>query len=201
MSNDHKYKTVESRAEVEHRVKDSKFIGNISPVNSKDLAENFVDKISSEFSDASHNVFAYLIRGVGLHRYDDAGEPSGSAGKPVFKALKSKEVENVVIVVSRYFGGTELGYGGLVRAYNRTAVKAIEESGITTRYERSQLNLEFGYEDTSNVEKVLRDYDCEIKEKNYTDVVEYYLLVRKGEKPNLIDHLRNITSDRVSFVD
>ena len=195
-----KFKTLDDHAEIKYQVKDSTFIANSGPVESKEEAESFIEDIRQQYSDASHNVYAYRIRGIGVHRYDDNGEPSGSAGKPVLKALKNKELENVVVVVSRYFGGTELGYGGLVRAYSKSAVKSIEKSQVVIKYEKSDLEIKLDYKDIKKVKKVLKNYIAEIEDEDYSDIVKYRILVRKDKLEDLINHLRNETSDRIEFV-
>ena len=195
-----KYKTLENHSEIKYQVKDSTFIANSAPVDSRDDAEEFIEDISSKYSDASHNVFAYRIRGIGIHRYDDDGEPSGSAGKPVLKALENKEVENAVVVVSRYFGGTELGYGGLVRAYNNSAVNSIEESKVITEYEKTTLKLKLDYKDINNVKKVLKKYNSNIRSEEYYDTVNYSINVREDKVEGLKNHLMDETSGRIDFI-
>ena len=117
-----------NKVEIKYKVKDSKFFGNISPVKSREEAEEFVSRIKDEYSDATHNVNAYII-GQGdeaLEYADDDGEPTGSSGPPVLKAINGENLTNTVVVVTRYFGGTKLGIGGLIRAYGDTARKVID---------------------------------------------------------------------------
>jgi len=119
------------KMQVKNKVEDSKFIGSISKVSNRKEAENFIDKIKDKFADATHNVSAFKI-GIGedaVEYEDDDGEPAGSSGPPVLEAIKGEKLSNTVIVVTRYFGGTKLGIGGLIRAYGNTARKAIQSSG------------------------------------------------------------------------
>lgn len=116
--------------EVINKVKDSKFYGSISSVDNKEEVNNFINKIKEKYNDATHNVTAYKL-GSGdraLKYSDDDGEPAGSSGPPVLKAIEGEGITNTVIVVTRYFGGTKLGIGGLIRAYGNTARMAIGEA-------------------------------------------------------------------------
>ena len=164
-----------------------------------------IDEIKEKYSDASHNVSAFRVESSNpnqeaIEYFDDDGEPSGSAGKPVLKALENKEVENAVVVVSRYFGGTELGYGGLVRAYNNSAVNSIEESKVITGYEKISLNLKLDYRDINNVKKVLKNYNSNISSEDYSDTVNYCINVRRDKVEDLKNHLMDETSGRIDFV-
>ena len=109
--------------------KKSRFTGRIWPVETEEEALAHIKKTRDEFWDATHNVYAYIIKG-GATRYSDDGEPGGTAGMPVLNVLRQAEISNVCCVVTRYFGGTLLGAGGLVRAYGRAAKLALDAAGI-----------------------------------------------------------------------
>ena len=120
------YKTINQQAQAEIVEKKSRFIANVLPVSSEEEAINFINKIKKQYYDARHNCFAYIIGGnIPIIRFSDDGEPSGTAGKPILDVLLGENLENVVIVVTRYFGGTLLGTGGLVRAYGKSAKEGI----------------------------------------------------------------------------
>jgi uncharacterized YigZ family protein len=127
-----KIKIPNSSIEVKNKVKDSIFWGNIKNVKSKEEAEGFIEKIKEKYYDASHNVSAYVIsnREEDIEYYDDDGEPSKSSGPPILKTIKGADLIDTVVVVTRYFGGTELGIGGLIRAYGGTAKKVIKNVGV-----------------------------------------------------------------------
>ena len=139
------YKTAAKNGEAEFTEKKSRFIGHLAPVSSEEEALAFLEKIRAENRTASHNVFAYRLREQNLERASDDGEPQGTAGVPVLKVLQGKELVDCCCVVTRYFGGTLLGTGGLARAYTQAAVLACEASGILTRAERLDLELETDY--------------------------------------------------------
>ena len=124
------FKTVEKFASCEIIEKKSRFIVYVDKISCEDDAICFINKIKTKHWDASHNVFAYMLWDNIIQRYSDDGEPSGTAGIPVLEVIKKEGIFNVVIVVTRYFGGTLLGAGGLVRAYTNAAKNGILAAGI-----------------------------------------------------------------------
>ncbi|MBE6784410.1 MAG: YigZ family protein [Ruminococcaceae bacterium] len=126
------YKTVSVQASDEFIEKKSKFIGYVKPVKTVDEAMAFVNEIKQKHWDATHNVYAYVLRDMMTRRYSDDGEPQGTAGIPVLDAILKAEVVDVAIVATRYFGGTLLGAGGLVRAYSHTASIALNAGKVVT---------------------------------------------------------------------
>ena len=134
------YKTINSNSNAEIIEKKSKFISNIFYVDSVKQADNYIKSIKKKYFDAKHHCFAYRIRGEGdlKEKQSDDGEPTGTAGMPILNILQKNDLTNVLVVVTRYFGGTLLGTGGLVRAYSDVTVKAIKNAEI--------INQEFGYE-------------------------------------------------------
>ncbi|MBE6755811.1 MAG: YigZ family protein [Ruminococcaceae bacterium] len=126
------YKTVSKCSSDEFVEKKSRFIGYVKPVQTVDEAMAFVNEIKQKHWDATHNVYAYVLRDMMTRRYSDDGEPQGTAGIPVLDVLLKAEVVDVAVVATRYFGGTLLGAGGLVRAYSHTAKIALDAGGIVT---------------------------------------------------------------------
>ncbi|MCR5653652.1 MAG: YigZ family protein [Ruminococcus sp.] len=124
------YKTVKNSASGELTEKRSRFIGYCKPVATEAEAVDFINKIKKEHWDARHNVYAYSLREGQVKRYSDDGEPSGTAGVPVLDVITKNDVVDVVIVVTRYFGGVLLGTGGLVRAYSAAAKVGLEAAGV-----------------------------------------------------------------------
>ncbi len=123
------YKTIRKPASAEFIEKRSRFIGYVKPVKTQDEAVAFINEIKSKHWDATHNVYAYVIRDEGVARYSDDNEPQGTAGIPVLDAIRKREITDCVVVVTRYFGGTLLGAGGLVRAYSASAKAGIDAAG------------------------------------------------------------------------
>jgi len=119
------YKTVDHRGSSEIEIKKSVFIGNAAPVSTEEEAIAFISEIKKTYPDARHNVYAYLLRENSAMRYSDDHEPQGSAGMPVLDVIRKSGITDVVVTVTRYFGGTLLGVGGLVRAYTDAAAEAV----------------------------------------------------------------------------
>lgn len=119
------YLTVKKNSMTEFMEKRSKFIGSAFPVSSKEDAENIISEAKSSFWDAKHNVYAYILRDGNIKRFSDDGEPQGTAGMPVLDVLEKQMLFDVLVIVTRYFGGVLLGTGGLVRAYSHSAALAI----------------------------------------------------------------------------
>lgn len=138
------YKTILCEAEDAFVEKRSRFIGYAKPVQTEEEALAFIAEKKSKHWDASHNVYAYIIRG-GVMRYSDDGEPQGTAGIPVLDVLQKSGVTDLVVVATRYFGGILLGGGGLVRAYSHTASIALQAAGIITMRECLMMELSCDY--------------------------------------------------------
>lgn len=133
MSSKDKYKTVSERSQTTVIEKKSRFIANVSPAGNEEEALEFLAEIRSKYPDATHNVYAYVIDENNIFRYSDDGEPSGTAGMPVLDAVRKAGIVDVCVVVTRYFGGTLLGTGGLVHTYGAAAKAGLEASGIVMR--------------------------------------------------------------------
>ena len=124
------YLTLSSRADAEYTVNRSRFIAHAAPVASAEAANDFIAAIRQQYPDATHNVFAFLVRSPEYARYSDDGEPSGTSGMPVLQVLKGNGLTDSIVVVTRYFGGVLLGTGGLARAYSHAASLGVEAAGI-----------------------------------------------------------------------
>ena len=139
------YKTIRAEALDEYIVKKSRFIGHIRPVTTQEEALAFIQEVSKKHWDATHNVYAYILREGGVKRFSDDGEPQGTAGIPVLDVLEKSGVTDCAVVVTRYFGGIMLGAGGLVRAYSHSASIAVNAGGIVTRALCARLEVTCDY--------------------------------------------------------
>ena len=170
-------KTVEKETVIEFEEKKSKFIGYIKPVSTVEEAEKFIASIREMHPNATHNVPLYRVveEGQEYFKYNDDGEPTNTAGKPMAEILNILDVYNVAIVATRYFGGIKLGAGGLIRNYAKTAKIAVNEAGITDYKEKSLFIIDYDYEYTGEMESFLnahkKEYEIEITEKNYANRV------------------------------
>ncbi len=167
------YYTIAKPHRVEQKIKGSKFIASISSVPDKDSAMQFLETIRSEFFDATHNCFAYRIGYDGMEfRAADDGEPNGSAGKPILFAISKFDVSDVIVVVTRYFGGTKLGVGGLARAYSSSAELVLSECEKKAIHRTLPVKVMCVYEDVSIIKKLIEEYAVSYQER-YSDAVEY----------------------------
>lgn len=170
-------KTIEKETVIEFEEKKSKFIGYIKPVSTVEEAEKFIASIREMHPNATHNVPLYRVveEGQEYFKYNDDGEPTNTAGKPMAEILNILDVYNVAIVATRYFGGIKLGAGGLIRNYAKTAKIAVNEAGIVEYKEKSLFIIDYDYEYTGEVESFLnmykKEFEIEIVEKNYSSRV------------------------------
>ena len=193
------YLTIAEPAVSRFSVQGSEFIGHATPAETVDAAEQFVEDVREEYADASHNVPAYRVRSDPFREYSsDDGEPSGSAGKPILSVLQGRDLENVCVVVTRYFGGTELGVGGLVRAYSKAATDALESAETIERRPRTQFNAVVEYDDSGTVRGILESEAVEF-DAEYGERVVFDGSVPISEAEELFDRLRSATSDRIEL--
>lgn len=175
-------KTVAKETTIEFEEKKSKFIGYIKPVSTAIEAEKFIDSIKKMHPNATHNVPLYRVmeNGQEYFKYNDDGEPSNTAGKPMAEILNILDVYNVALVATRYFGGVKLGAGGLIRNYAKTAKLAVNEAKIIDYVEKSVFIIDYDYEYTSEMEAFLNEntpkFGIEILEKNYSNRVTMKIL-------------------------
>ena len=139
------FTTLASEAHVEFEEKKSLFIGHAIRTDTEQEAQDYIKKIKKQYNDATHNVSAYTINNGIIARYSDDGEPQGTSGMPTLDAIRKSGVDNACVVITRYFGGTLLGAGGLFRAYSHTASLALEAAGIVTYEPYSEFVLTCGY--------------------------------------------------------
>ncbi len=197
------YRTVADPARAEFVVQGSEFIGYVRPVDSVAAAEAFVETVREEHADATHNVPAYRVRVDAnsdmLREYSsDDGEPSGSAGKPALNVLTQQELENCAVVVTRYYGGTNLGVGGLVRAYSRAVKEAVEAAGIVEEKPHETVSIAVEYDDSGTVRGIIESEGYEF-EADYAAEVSFDVRVPVVAANGFRDRLRSATSGRVEF--
>jgi len=175
------YFSISDQVESELRVQASRFVAWLAPTASREQAEELIAQRSEQFHDATHNCFAYRI-GVDDRinaRSSDAREPAGSAGRPILHALEARHLSNIVAVVSRYFGGTKLGIGGLIRAYGGVTFAAIDAAKLVPICAVEQFHLRYTYPDSAAVEKSLREFEARIIESRYGSDISKIVEVRQ----------------------
>lgn len=177
--------------------KKSRFIANLLPVNSEEEAIKYIDQIKKQYWDARHNCYAYVIGDNNeLQRFSDDGEPGGTAGKPMLEVLLGEEVHNVVVVVTRYFGGVLLGTGGLVRAYGRTTKAGLEASIIKERVEGYKVKIDTDYNGIGKIQYIMSNIGINIHDEEYTDKVTINITVRLDDYENLIKQVTEATAGK-----
>ena len=187
------YKAILKNGKAEIEIKKSIFIGRAFFVKSEEEALDFLDKVKEEEKSATHNCHAYIIGEDGLtQRYSDDGEPSGTAGVPMLEVLKKEEVKNVLVIVTRYFGGTKLGAGGLVRAYTDAVVKALDDAKRVVMKNFMRTKIIYDYTFHGALVNLLANENFKIIEENYTDKVEVTIDI--GEDKSILDKIRDLTS-------
>ena len=176
------YRTVYTGGEGEIVEKKSRFIATAAPVRSEEEALQIIEQIRKKYWDARHNCYAYVIGERGeLERFSDDGEPGGTTGKPILEVIKGEELRNTLIVVTRYFGGTLLGTGGLVRAYSAAAKAGIASSVIITRIPGIKLHITTEYTGLGKIQYILGQRGITTLDSVYTDKVELEVLTAEAE--------------------
>lgn len=196
------YKTVHEGAEAEIIEKKSRFIATVQPVHSEEEAINFIEGMRKKYWNATHNCFAYVIgERFEIQRFSDDGEPSGTAGKPMLDVLMGEEVHDTLVVVTRYFGGTLLGTGGLVRAYQGSTKAGLEASKIITKYAGKKIKVTTDYTGLGKIQYLLAQRKIPTLDSIYTDKVELIILVQDSEYKAVTDELIEGTNGQVILED
>ncbi len=195
------YKTVLKTALDEITIKKSRFICHVSPVNSEEQAQQFIEQIKKQHRNATHNVPVYVIgEKFDIQRYSDDGEPSGTAGVPILDMLKKERITNVAMVVTRYFGGIKLGTGGLVRAYTQSAQIGLDAAQIVSKCEHERLHITVSYNFQGSVEHFLNNHPEFItSDIKYTDVVMFEVFVTNDKQMAFCDKIMKITMGKAKI--
>ena len=179
------YRTAAGYGEAEYEDKRSRFIGHIKPVTSENEAKAFIDEMRRTYADATHNVFAYVLREGNILRWSDDGEPGGTSGQPTLAVLQGAGLTDVCCVTTRYFGGTLLGPGGLVRAYTAAAQAAVEAAraagDIVEMTSVVNVDVPVAYPLYEQVVRMIADTGGKIAGTDYTDQVLIHAIYREGE--------------------
>ncbi len=185
-----------------NKVKDSKFYGSINRADTEKDVQRFIDKIKNMYPDASHNVSAYIL-GSGeraLKYSNDDGEPAGSSGPPVLQSIEGEGLSNTVIIVTRYFGGTKLGIGGLIRAYGETARMVIAEAGKLKLSLYYKIEISIGYQLLGTVMGQVEAFHAKILDTCYkNETVSIIVLLKPGNSEKLHNRLIEKTSNKIIY--
>ncbi|PNT91594.1 YigZ family protein [Clostridium thermosuccinogenes] len=192
------YKTVLNLGTAEIEEKKSRFIATVKPVTSEDEALEFINGLKSKYWDATHNVYSYYIGGnITVQRFSDDGEPSGTAGMPVLEVIRRMGVQDLAVVVTRYFGGTLLGASGLIRAYSKAAALGIEAARVIRRQLCTEVSVLTEYPLFGKVQNMLVNEGYTIKEIVYEQDVEIRLYVPVDGVEECLKKIVEETNDQV----
>ena len=190
------YITIHHYGSFEYEDRKSIFIGESLPVSTEEEALQFIESIRKKYPDARHHVYAYVLRDNSIMRFSDDHEPQGTAGMPVLDVIRKNGITDIVIVVTRYFGGTLLGTGGLVRAYTAAAIGAIEDAEVITYDVYTTLNIETTYSDYQKFAPIFSEVGYRTIDVRYTDKIILTGSVRKMNVELFVDKLVQTTSGR-----
>lgn len=189
------YKTVYCGGDAETIEKKSRFIATVRPIKSEEEAIEFIESMKKKYWNATHNCFAYVIgEQFQIQRCSDDGEPSGTAGKPMLDVLLGEEIHNVAVVVTRYFGGTLLGTGGLVRAYSGAVKEGLIASKVITKMHGQKLLVQTDYTGLGKIQYILGQRGLKILNSTYTDRVELEVLLPEEETAIVMNEITEGTN-------
>lgn len=195
------YKTIQGPVRSEFKVKKSKFIGYLLPVETKEAAEEFVESINKRHYDANHNVPVYIIGNDSeVQKYSDDGEPSGTAGMPMLDLLKNEGFTNIAVVVTRYFGGTKLGTGGLVRAYTKSLSLALEGATILEKREYISTDMLIDYTMHGKFINYIKNNDAIIlSDEVFTDQVQIKMFIKPEKFDKIKDEINDMSAGAINI--
>jgi uncharacterized YigZ family protein len=191
------YKTLKSEAAFSLTEKKSEFIGYCAPVTSEEEAIAFVNSIKKKHSDATHNVYAYVLREGFKERFSDDGEPHGTAGMPVLDSIRKAGLTDTAVVVTRYFGGILLGTGGLVRAYTGAASGAIKEAGVAEVGDFDIIEVRCNYSDYQKIMPLVSAISARTEDSDFGTEVKMVLAVTQSVSEKFIADTVETTNGRV----
>ena len=193
------FKTINGDSFSDFTEKKSRFITYASHVTTQSQALDFLKKIKEKHWDATHNVYAYILKNNQIQKYSDDGEPRGTAGIPVLNVLIKSEIYYIIVVVTRYFGGTLLGAGGLVRAYSNGCKLALQNANVISVHLCQKLSINFDYSLYSQIQALLSNYHYKILNTSYSNDVTLELAVHLSSFDKLSTDLLDVTSGKIAI--
>lgn len=195
------YKTIAAVSEGIYREKGSKFIAFAIPVSSENEVKEKLIELKKEYFDARHHCYAYILGyNKSAYRINDDGEPSGTAGRPIYGQLLSKDLTNILVVVIRYFGGVKLGVSGLINAYKEATKSALESAQIVEKTVDETYTVHLNYEEMTKVMQILKNDYVRIISQNYDEGFNIEFIIRKREADRIIQELKKISSVSITFI-
>lgn len=191
------YITIKNETINEIEIEKSRFICHLKRINSKEEAEEYIQKINKIHYKATHNCSCYSLYNPNYQKCSDDGEPQGTAGIPMLDAIKKANINNIVAVVTRYFGGIKLGAGGLIRAYSNSVSQALNNSSLLRIKEYQHYEIEFDYNLINVIEKYFNQNNIKILNKEYELKVKYLFYINDE---NIKEKLMDLTLGKIEFV-
>ena len=198
------YKTLKENFQYEiDKIKGSRFIGTLIKVPTRDKAEQELEAIRKKYYNATHNCFAYIVgtESDKISRFGDDGEMSGTAGKPMMLVMESSEITNTLLIVTRYYGGTKLGTGGLIKAYTNSTKETLAHSNIIDVEIKDEIEFRYVSDNTSMVMNLINKYEAEIVEEKYGDTANMQIKINKGFKQNFIEEIFDKSSGKIKVTE
>jgi uncharacterized YigZ family protein len=193
------YYSIAAAVETEIKVKDSRFIAFLCAVETREQAEACLAERIQQYRDATHHGYAFRVGFDDrlLAKASDAGEPAGTAGRPILQALERRHLTNVLAVVTRYFGGTKLGTGGLIRAYGGAALAAIDQATLVPVFPKQALRLRYAYPQVSAVQKILRQLEAKSVWNDFGAEIEQVIEIRAQQVEEAQRLLREVCAGKI----
>ena len=196
-----KYFTIDKSVESIYKEKGSKFLSFLYPVSSVDEVKEYLTQLKKKYYDATHHCYAYIIGyDKETFRMNDDGEPSSTAGKPIYGQLQSNDLTNVLLVVVRYFGGTKLGVSGLIKAYKESSAECIALAQIVEKQVKNKYNIYFAYEDMNVVMNILKQNNAEQKNQIFDLNCQIEVLIDKRNTSKFEGSIPPVSTIRIEFV-
>ena len=196
------FRTIKEDGQVQEEIKKSHFICHIKRVTTENEARNFIQAVKKEHYKATHNCSAFILgERSEMKRSSDDGEPSGTAGVPMLGVLENHQLTNVCAVVTRYFGGTKLGAGGLIRAYSSSVALAIKEIGIVHIKEQLGLRIALSYSQYQELPNFLKANHLQEQDTSFTEQVQTTIFVDKDDKDSVIEELIELFNGKIDITD
>jgi len=194
-----RFLTISNSVSSEIKIRKSRFIANAFPVSSVDEAISVLENIRKEYYDAGHNPFSYVLSDSNIFRYYDDGEPSGSSGKPIYDAINKHDLMNVIVIVTRYFGGIKLGVGGLKRAYFESACDCLDKCHKKEIVIKKPFEIEFDYKNISQVMQYIEKSGFTIKDNKSAEKVILMLEIPLSGVKGFYSVITEVTGGKVKI--
>lgn len=196
-----KYLTISKSVESIYKEKGSKFLSFLYPVTSVEEVKEYLTQLKKKYYDATHHCYAYIIGyDKETFRMNDDGEPSSTAGKPIYGQLQSNDLTNVLLVVVRYFGGTKLGVSGLIKSYKESSAECIALAEIVEKQVKHKYNIYFAYEDMNVVMNILKQNNAEQKNQIFDLNCQIEVLIDKRHSSKFESSIPPVSTIRIEFV-